>query len=35
MSVKKWETGAMGMRLTTERLIRLLTKGKGAGDGKA
>lgn len=35
VSVKKWETGAMGMRPTTERLIRLLTKGTGAADGKA
>jgi DNA-binding transcriptional regulator YiaG len=34
-TVKRWETGTLGMRPTTERLIRLLTKGKGAADGKA
>jgi DNA-binding transcriptional regulator YiaG len=35
VTVKKWETGVFGMRPTTERLIRLLAKEKGAADGKA
>jgi DNA-binding transcriptional regulator YiaG len=28
ISVSKWETGAMGMRPTTEKLIRLLAASK-------
>jgi DNA-binding transcriptional regulator YiaG len=34
VTVKKWETGAQGLRTTSERLIRLLTE-RGTAQPKA
>jgi DNA-binding transcriptional regulator YiaG len=35
VTVKKWETGAQGLRATSERLIRLLVEQKMAARRKA